>query len=335
MAVMNRRSNIKQQPQQCASVRWQLGDIAFLKSAEGFCQIEREELLESGRVHSSATGHPVIILDRSKDGQYYIVTTVSAYGSGEHNKYLPPWGQSSHKRKDINGFRAFEGSARPNDEYQHLRLANGKLWPKFRTSWVYIHSLLLVPASTLIEYDKPRCQLRMAPESLQDLLSHVQAKERRFREQKAKMDAETVPVAKSSQINWRRDGKEQVSQAPQSPVKTNDMVNRNHQQLSSQITIVPSKSCSNATLGRIGLDDANTAGSKPLWSAVVAKSTNTAPGSRLDAGLEQTSLNNTSTTGSKPGWYIIVAKSINKATSTACNAHVQPRSWRSQDIVQA
>ncbi|KAI0539086.1 hypothetical protein GGR58DRAFT_500524 [Xylaria digitata] len=236
----------------------------------------------------------------------------------------------------VNAFRAFEGSARPNNNYQHLRLADGKVWPKVKTFWVYIHSLLLVPASTLIEYDKPRCQLRMAPDSLQDLLGHIQAKERRFREQKAKMNAKMVPVAKNSQSNSGQDDKERVSQATQALIKSNDTVYRNHQQPPSQIATTPSKSCSNVTLERIGLDDTSAADSKPLWSVVVSKPAYTAPSrSYSNVVSKQTSLNNTSATDSKPLWSTIVAKSINAATGTTCKPHIQSHSWRSQDAVQA
>ncbi|KAI0449895.1 hypothetical protein F5B21DRAFT_519633 [Xylaria acuta] len=219
MASMTAQSNANQQPQQRAPTgpkpmaHWQIGDIAFLKSADNFSDTERAELLESRRVHTNATGHPVIILARSNDSRYYIVTTVSAYASGEYNNYLPPWEQRAHQRKDIDGFRAFEGSARPNNKFEPLRLADNKRWPKVETSWVYIHHPCLVPVTTLLRYTKSRSQLRMEPKSLQDLLGHMEAKCWKFREQKAEIMAKrtpNLPTARNPQQSWRRDDKENV-----------------------------------------------------------------------------------------------------------------------------
>ncbi|GAW14267.1 hypothetical protein ANO14919_036670 [Xylariales sp. No.14919] len=277
MAPMNKRSKTKQQPRQCPSVsprattHWRLGDIAFFKPAERFSQIERAELLESGRIHESATGHPVIILDRSSDSQYYIVTTVSAYGAGEHNDYLPPWKQPFHTRKDINGFRAFEGSARPNNERQYLRLVDGNVWPKIKTSWVYIHNALLVLASTLINYDKPRCQLRMASESLQDLLNHIKARSRCFRVQQTAMSTKmgpSEPAAKDSKQNWRQDDKE------------------NHQLLPEKIAQAPLKSYSHVIREPTGLNYTSATSSKPLWGTIAAKSTSTATSMTCKAQIQ-------------------------------------------------
>ncbi|KAI0813157.1 hypothetical protein GGR55DRAFT_639489 [Xylaria sp. FL0064] len=208
-----------------ATHEWQPGDIAFLKQAERFSNAERKELLDSGRVREKATGHPVIILGRSDDSRGYVVTTVSAYNSGDHNNYLPPWKQETHKSKDINGFRAFEGSVKPNNSFQHLCLEGGK-------SWVYIHYQSTVPASTLINYDKPRCQLRMTPESLQDLLDHVPAKPKNFRGRGPATNARREPnrpAAKIPQKNWGHDDKEYESQASGSYLTCTNMVNRNSQ----------------------------------------------------------------------------------------------------------
>ncbi|KAJ8119897.1 hypothetical protein ONZ43_g3255 [Nemania bipapillata] len=166
MAPTNERSNGRSRPHQHgpakrkAVPRWNLGDIAFLKPEIMFSEAENRELLQTGRVHSNATCHPVIILDRSDDGQHYIVTTVSAYSSSEANNFLPPWAQRAHSQKDVNSFRAFEGSAKPNNNFQHLRLADNQKWPKVETSWVYIRRLYLVPLSTLVNYNKSPSQLR-------------------------------------------------------------------------------------------------------------------------------------------------------------------------------
>ncbi|RWA06246.1 hypothetical protein EKO27_g8863 [Xylaria grammica] len=295
MAPMNKRSKTKQQPRQCpsgsprATTHWRLGDIAFFKPAESFSQIERAELLESGRIHENATGHPVIILDRSSDSQYYIVTTVSAYGAGEHNDYLPPWKQPFHTRKDINGFRAFEGSARPNNERQSLRLADGNVWPKIKTSWVYIHNALLVLASTLINYDKPRCQLRMAPESLQDLLNHIKARSRCFRVQQTAMSTKmgpSEPAAKDAKQTWRQDDKESVLQTLLSHFEFTNIADRNHHLLPEKIAQAPSKSYSSVVRERTGLNYTSATGSKPLWSTIAAKSTSTATSMTCKAQIQ-------------------------------------------------
>ncbi|KAI0518096.1 hypothetical protein F5B22DRAFT_645347 [Xylaria bambusicola] len=189
---------------------WQIGDIAFLKPYEQFNETEH---LDSGRVHSKATNHPVIILDRSSDMRRFTVTTVSAYSSGEDNDYLPPWEQACHRMKDINSFRAFYGSQKPNGNSRHLHLADGKMWPKPKTSWVYIHHWSVVPASVLIQYDKPRCQLRMAPESLQDLLADMNTKSHDYQSRwTASNTIPTffIPIEKRVKMDrsWRQDVKE-------------------------------------------------------------------------------------------------------------------------------
>ena len=80
--------------------QWELGEIAFLKKADHFTKGERETLLDSQNVRDKATGHPVIILDRSPDRKLYVITTVSAYKSDRRNDYLPPWKQNCHFQKD-------------------------------------------------------------------------------------------------------------------------------------------------------------------------------------------------------------------------------------------
>ncbi|KAI1124551.1 hypothetical protein F5Y10DRAFT_284969 [Nemania abortiva] len=180
----NRRSQQHLATRPTPNPRWQVGEIAFLKPASEFTESECIELLDTGRVPPNATGHPVIILDRSEDSRYFIVTTVSAYGSSEDNNHLPPWEQRTHSKKDINSFRAFEGSAKPNNKFQHLRLADNKSWPKPKTSWVYIQRPSLVPASALIYYTKSRYRLQMTTDSLQDLLGHMEAESGCFRKLK-------------------------------------------------------------------------------------------------------------------------------------------------------
>ncbi|KAI0864593.1 hypothetical protein F4860DRAFT_464778 [Xylaria cubensis] len=253
MASTKGQSNVNQALQRVPAgprpkPRWQIGDIAFLKWADAFSKTDRTELLESGRVPTAATGHPVIILAASSDSRYYIVTTVSAYGSGDYNKNLPPWSQSVHMRKDKNAFRAFQGSARPNDEFEPLRLADNKQWPKVETSWVYIHHPHLVPATTLIRYTKAEGKLRMEPTSLQDLLGHMEAKSWKFCQQKAEMMAKRTPnqpIARNLQQSWKREEKGDA----QGPITT----------------------ITNTASERPKLNDA--AETKPLSGTVAAKST--------------------------------------------------------------
>ncbi|KAI0872603.1 hypothetical protein GGS24DRAFT_502664 [Hypoxylon argillaceum] len=271
MAPFNKRPNGSQRPHQYGPAKtrptspWSLGDIAFLKAASGFTQTERIELLDTNRVHSSATCHPVIILDRSDDSEYYIVTTVSAYSSSEADNYLPPWKQAAHRRKDINSFRAFEGSATPNNGHQHLRLADNKRWPKVETSWVYIQRPYLVPVSTLIHYNKCQCRLRMDPESLQDLLGHMKAKSWAFR----KLETEIrntrevgYPPRKNSEQIWGQDNKEQVSQAINHIFKLTNLTNRNHPMSPGKVTRDPTKMAS----WRTGLSDSTAVAAKATSS---------------------------------------------------------------------
>jgi hypothetical protein len=156
------------------ALNWQDGEVAFLKWSDQFNEEEKRGLLDSGHLHPKSTGHPVIILYRSEDSKYYIVTTVSAYSSGESNDYLPPWEQAVHRRKFRDAFRAFKGSARPNDKLEHLQLKDGRQWPKPRTSWVFVKRPYLVPASALIIYTKAKNRLSMTPESLADLRQHME-----------------------------------------------------------------------------------------------------------------------------------------------------------------
>jgi hypothetical protein len=163
----------------------EIGDIVFLK--------ENAQSLQQGS--EGAAGHPVIILDRTDDYQHFIVTTVSAYSSGPHNNYLPPWQKLNHRNKQPNGFRAFEGSERPNRKCQHLRLADNMKWPKPETSWVYINSPLLVPGTDLDRYDRVGLlvQLHMDPNSLKNLLRDM-SKYPEFRAKKTELAMKVAQV---------------------------------------------------------------------------------------------------------------------------------------------
>ncbi|KAI2463728.1 hypothetical protein F4781DRAFT_437108 [Annulohypoxylon bovei var. microspora] len=159
--------------QKTSPFNWQDGDIAFLKGVEEFTQGEYDTLIKTRYLHPKATKHPVIILEHSKDHKHFLITTVSAYGSGHENNYLPPWKQYNHKCKPRTAFRAFSGSEKPFYKQNHLQLADGGCFPKPQTSWVYTPSAFVVPSSTLKEFDKAPKRLRMTQESLKDLLDDM------------------------------------------------------------------------------------------------------------------------------------------------------------------
>ncbi|KAI0102302.1 hypothetical protein GGR51DRAFT_574207 [Nemania sp. FL0031] len=258
MAPMNDLSNNKPRPQRgtAPGPKWQVGEIAFLKPASDFTVTEQIELLETGRVRDNATGHPVIILGRSDDSRYFLVTTVSAYGSGIDNDYLPPWEQRVHSHKDVRSFRSFEGSAKPDDKFPHLRLADNKMWPKPKTSWVYIQTPTLVSASVLIYYTKSRCRLRMAPESLHDLLGHMEAKSHLYRKLKAEISGVADPLARKctdKSCGWGK--KEQVSRAKISGRKYTNNINRNRREVPRGTTSGAPKSRTEVTSGRPNLSN--------------------------------------------------------------------------------
>ncbi|KAI1387514.1 uncharacterized protein F4822DRAFT_430262 [Hypoxylon trugodes] len=160
-------------PSRQATSGWRDGDIAFLKSVDEFSQSEYDALIKSGYIREGATKHPVIILEHSDDSRYYLVTTVSAYSSGDHNGHLPPWKQVYHQKKQPKAFRAFHGSERPDRSKGFLQLAEGGHFPKPKTSWVYTRNIFVVPATTLKGFDKTTERLRMTQESLTDLLSDM------------------------------------------------------------------------------------------------------------------------------------------------------------------
>ena len=218
--------------------QWELGEIAFLKKADHFTKGERETLLDSQNVRDKATGHPVIILDRSPDRKLYVITTVSAYKSDRRNDYLPPWKQNCHFQKDEDGFRAFAGSEKPDNNRPHLRLAGGERWPKPKTSWVYIHFCSVVPASVLINYDKPACQLRMDPESFEDLCIHMHQKSRlyRFRWKTNAKDAKEAAQKRFgiSRVPWRPGDKEYESQTSTCWFRFTHTADRNRSPVPSQ-----------------------------------------------------------------------------------------------------
>ncbi|KAK7750761.1 hypothetical protein SLS62_007313 [Diatrype stigma] len=158
---------------------WREGEIAFLKSHEEFSNKDYEDLIISGQVHKGATNHPVIILKRhSPSATHVLVTSVSAYGSGPDNDFLPPWKQPRHRHKAADDFRAFLGSASPTRERPHFLLEAGSM-PKPQASWVYVQRVYLVPVSTLKFFNKANRILCMEQDSLADLRQHILKRNRR------------------------------------------------------------------------------------------------------------------------------------------------------------
>ncbi|KAI4864104.1 hypothetical protein F4820DRAFT_449309 [Hypoxylon rubiginosum] len=147
---------------------WEEGDIAFLRGVAELNDGERRAL--AGYVPPKATGHPVIVLEHTPGSKYCTITTVSAYGSGSHNRFLAPWDQPAHKRKSRGAFFAFAGSEKPADWQEHLELEDNGCWPKPKTSWVYSRNVFVVPCSTLREFRRGT-RLRMTRESLKYLLA--------------------------------------------------------------------------------------------------------------------------------------------------------------------
>lgn len=155
---------------------WQEGEIAYLKSSEFYSSDDWRKLEINPERPFRASNHPVIILKKGKpttDGQFYLVTTVSAYSSDAENNYLPPWCQRHHRYKNRTDFRSLSGCELVNDKRKPLYLEPGQSMPKPQASWVYIQSVHIVPAGVLGFFTKSPVQLRVTPESLQDLVGHM------------------------------------------------------------------------------------------------------------------------------------------------------------------
>ncbi|KAI0009241.1 hypothetical protein F4779DRAFT_640635 [Xylariaceae sp. FL0662B] len=222
MALHRRSHASKPMANHASLIDWRDGDIAFLKSQTEFTQAESCYMASSNYLQPGATGHPVIILERSQDSEHFLVTTVSAYGSGEGNQYLPPWKQIYHQRKSPNDFRAFVGSARPHNRQKYLYLENDECCPKVKTSWVYIRSYFVVPRSMLKRFDKAPRQLRMTEESLTELLDHMDRANRYFGGRWSRQGLTGMP----SQTPSRAQGNSISRQPWASPRRQNDRVTR-------------------------------------------------------------------------------------------------------------
>lgn len=149
------------------------GDIVFLKHAQFFNSHDYKCLVETGYLPEKATGHPVILLRHAPGSTHAIITTISAYSSGEWNNNLAPWKQRRHSSKKRVDFRAFQGSEQPDKTRSLLQLEDGKLMPKPEVSWIYTKNAYVVPVSTIGHYDKSPTRLRMTQQSFNSLCDHM------------------------------------------------------------------------------------------------------------------------------------------------------------------
>jgi hypothetical protein len=133
---------------------WQEGDIAYLKPHECFSEHDYRELIGSRFMHPGATGHPCIILKILPAAQV-VITTVSAYGSGDHNHNRAPWLAKAAYSRDKKYFRLFEGSTPSSTALKPLSLAPGQQMPKPKASWLLIKNVYTVPLSVISRFTKP------------------------------------------------------------------------------------------------------------------------------------------------------------------------------------
>jgi hypothetical protein len=169
-----------------------------------------------GYMNERALGHPVIILDRiSPESDHVLITSVSAY-SVERNGGLPPWEQFCHRKKNPESFRSFNGCERYNTSVPPLYLVDGQM-PKPEASWVYCESLYVVPLSVIGVFTKSKTQLRMRPDSLEELMTFMSQrmatknkleaaqKRLRLKEPRATSGASTGPGISdpAQKQNWR------------------------------------------------------------------------------------------------------------------------------------
>lgn len=193
-----------------ANRTWQNGEIAFLKSSDYFLPKDYQDLIASGHLHPKATSHPVIILQAGSGSA--IVTTVTAFNSGPHNNFLPPWRMFAHHEKQSDDFHAFIGTELPpNSPNAHLKLSDsGAKMNKPRASWVYTKHFFTVPYRVLMQWNKVPQQLRISDESLTQLRADI---DRKYHSQLqvARFRLTTGPKAEEPTLSHG------ISQAYQSP----------------------------------------------------------------------------------------------------------------------
>ncbi|KAL2193680.1 hypothetical protein P885DRAFT_44821 [Corynascus similis CBS 632.67] len=174
---------------------WQPGMVAFLHKKEECSPEDVQELIHLRAVPFGAFGHPVIVLKRlSPKSTHVLITTVSAYSTGENNKNpCPPWKQRVHRYKRPEDFRSFLGSERVSDKYPALLLDPGKQFPKPNASWVYVQNVFVVPVNVLGVFARapmpPGTILTMCPDSLDNLLCHMADKCKVWAHRQALLDA--------------------------------------------------------------------------------------------------------------------------------------------------
>lgn len=107
---------------------------------------------------------------------------ISAFAT-EKNDFLPPWMQQWHQAKNLDHFRAFVGTRRPNQRHAALRLADPSMkMPKPAASWVYVKNFWCVPFSVLGRFDKSPVLLRVHPESLEQLKKDAQQFKKQYQD---------------------------------------------------------------------------------------------------------------------------------------------------------
>ncbi|KAI4600463.1 hypothetical protein KJ359_000818 [Pestalotiopsis sp. 9143b] len=171
----NGRGNgkITQAFQRAQKLQIREGQVSFLKSSDAFSRLDYDCLIASGNLPARATCHPVVVLRYRPNATHAVVTTISAYSSGDFNNNRAPWKQHCHRSKEPNEFRAFVGSERPNQKRAHLALQGGKMMPKPKVSWVHVRTAFVVPITTLGWYNKSGTTLHLTEGSLEDLRNHM------------------------------------------------------------------------------------------------------------------------------------------------------------------
>lgn len=194
-----------------SAASWQEGDIAYLKCHECFSDGDYRELIASGAISEGATGHPCIIL-KVLPGPRVVITTISAYGSGDHNNNCAPWIAMRCYSQEKWFFRSFQGSVCGNN-YKPLQLIPGQKMPKPETSWLFIKNVYSVPLSVIGRFTKPRDGqlLKMTPRSLADLQSDIAKRSPNYNPCWQLVD--TAAPSKKSSTNTTRRQPQSLSEA--------------------------------------------------------------------------------------------------------------------------
>lgn len=154
---------------------WKVGQVAFFGQREF---LKDTDAAATACLPPQAFGHPAIILRISEETGYALVTNITAFGSGPHNNFLPPWDHPFHCHKPRHLIRSFEGTERPpargkGPQAPFLCLREGKMMPKKKTSWVYIRWSYITPISALVTFDKSAYRLELTEASLNALIDDM------------------------------------------------------------------------------------------------------------------------------------------------------------------